>query len=240
MTTHPLSARLAAWGVHLYTAIGVVLGLAMVERAYAGETRTVLWLFIAAMFIDGTDGMLARHFRVKEVVPMIDGALLDNIVDYLTYAFAPMVLLLAGGYLPEGVWGAVLAGLPLLASCYQFCRVDAKTDDHFFLGFPSYWNVLAFYVVVWDTSTTVTAILLVVFTILVFVPLKYLYPTRTEPLFLVTMGLSAAWMVCYIVITATLPNEPGWLVVVSLGYIVYVVTASLWLTRVRRLAAVQG
>jgi phosphatidylcholine synthase len=31
------------------------------------------------------------------------------------------------------------------ASAYGFCQLDAKTGDHFFLGFPSYWNILAFY-----------------------------------------------------------------------------------------------
>ena len=48
----------------------------------------------------------------------------------------------------------VLAVIPLLASAYQFCRVDAKTDDHLFLGFPSYWNIVAFYVVVLDLGPT--------------------------------------------------------------------------------------
>ena len=99
--------------------------------------------------------MLARRFRVKETIPWFDGALLDNIVDYLTYVFAPIVLLWTTGHLPEGAAGWVVASLPLLASCYQFCRVDAKTDDHFFLGFPSYWNVVAFYVIVLDTGDLV-------------------------------------------------------------------------------------
>ena len=110
--------------------------------AIEGEAVTALWLFLVALFIDGTDGMLARHFRVKETIPWFDGALLDNIVDYLTYVFAPIVLLWTDR-LPAGrrdSAGSVPA-LPLLASSYQFCRVDAKTDDHFFLGFPSYWNV---------------------------------------------------------------------------------------------------
>src|SRR5215218_10119314 len=47
-----------------------------------------------------------------------DGALLDNIVDYITYVFAPMVLLWSGGYLPAGTSGVVFAALPLLASSY--------------------------------------------------------------------------------------------------------------------------
>src|SRR5215218_687137 len=155
--------RLAGAAVHLYTASGSVLGLLIVLAAFEGEVETALWLGLATLFIDGTDGMLARHFRVKETIPWFDGALLDNIVDYLTYVFAPIVLLWTTGYLPDGAFGYVVAGLPLLASCYQFCRVDAKTSDHFFLGWPSYWNVLAFYVIVLDFSDLLTAVTLVVF-----------------------------------------------------------------------------
>jgi phosphatidylcholine synthase len=132
-----LGMRLAGAAVHLYTASGSVLGLLIVLAAVEGEVETALWLVLATLFIDGTDGMLARRFRVKETIPWFDGALLDNIVDYLTYVFAPIVLLWTTGHLPEGAAGWILAALPLLASCYQFCRVDAKTTDHFFLGFPS-------------------------------------------------------------------------------------------------------
>ena len=120
----------------------------------------VLWLFLAAIFVDGTDGLLARQFRVKEVMPGFDGALLDNIVDYMTYTLAPMVLLWANGFLPDGVWGGVVAAVPVLASCYQFCRSDAKTDDHFFLGFPSYWNIVAFYAVVGGFGIAVATVVI--------------------------------------------------------------------------------
>ena len=177
----PLGLRLAGAAVHLYTASGSVLGLLIVLAAFEGEVETALWLGLATLFIDGTDGMLARHFRVKETIPWFDGARMDDIVDYLTYVFAPIVLLWTTGHLPHGALGWVLAALPLLASCYQFCRVDAKTADHFFLGFPSYWNVVAFYVIVLDVSELVTAITLVVLTVLVFVPVRYVYPSRTEP-----------------------------------------------------------
>ena len=91
--------------------------------------------------------------KVKVVTPWFDGALLDNIVDFITYAFAPMLLLWANGYLPGGRLGGAIAAIPVLASCYQFCRSDAKTDDHFFMGFPSYWNIVAFYSIVLDLGT---------------------------------------------------------------------------------------
>ena len=222
--------KLAAWAVHVYTAVGSVLALAMVHYAYLGDEQTVLWLFLAAMFVDGTDGFMARHFRVKELVPEFDGALLDNIVDYLTYAFAPMVLLWANGYLPDGLWGGIVASLPLVASCYQFCRSDAKTDDHFFLGFPSYWNVVAFYVVVVGMSVNVTTVLLLAFTVLVFVPVKYVYPSRTEDLWYLNMSFSVAWLAVFGVIVAQLPDPSTALIVISLAYPVYYVAVSLWLT----------
>ncbi|WP_182526015.1 CDP-alcohol phosphatidyltransferase family protein [Nocardioides dongkuii] len=222
--------RFAAWSVHAYTAVGSVLALLMVHFSYEHDVELVLWLFLVAMVVDGTDGFLARHFRVKDVVPGMDGALLDNIVDYLTYAFAPMVLLWANGYLPGGAAGGVVASIPLLASCYQFCRSDAKTDDHFFLGFPSYWNVVAFYVIVFEVDTTLTVALLLVFAVLVFVPVKYVYPSRTADLWYLNMTAATVWLVAFGVITALLPDPPTWLVVLSLAYVVYYVVVSLWLT----------
>jgi len=226
----PTGARVAAGLVHAYTATGAVLALLMVHFAYEGEVRAVLWLFLAAMVVDGSDGFLARHFEVKTVMPGFDGALLDNIVDYMTYAFAPMVLLWANGYLPDGVLGGVVAAVPLLASCYQFCRSDAKTDDHFFLGFPSYWNVVAFYAIVASFDIGLTTLVILVCTVLVFVPVKYLYPSRTEKLWYLNMALSVLWMAVYAVIVALMPDQPTWLIVLSLIYPVYYVGVSLWLT----------
>jgi len=222
--------RAAAWAVHGYTASGAVLGLLMVHFAYAGEVTVVLWLFLAAMVVDGSDGFLARHFDVKAQVPEIDGALLDNIVDYLTYVLAPMALLWANGYLPGGAWGGVVAAVPVFVSCYQFCRSDAKTDDHFFLGFPSYWNAVAFYVVVLELTPRTTTVVLLVLAVLVFVPVKYVYPSRTEALWWPSMAGAVAWLAAYAAIVATLPDASSVLVLASLAYVVYYVAVSLWLT----------
>jgi phosphatidylcholine synthase len=153
--------RSKAVAVHLYTASGAVLALLMLVAAFQGEAVKALWLMLASLLIDSTDGLLARRFRVSEALPFFDGALLDNIVDYMTYVFAPVVLLWSEGYLPDGNAGIVLAALPLLASSYQFCRVDAKTEDHYFLGFPSYFNVVAFYAIVFHPGPLVLAAVLV-------------------------------------------------------------------------------
>ena len=228
--------KLSSWFVHGYTATGAVLALLIVLAAIEGDVAKALWLGLVALIIDGTDGMLARRFDVKERLPWFDGALLDNIVDYLTYVFAPVVLLLQTGYLPDGNAGTVVAVLPLIASSYQFCRVDAKTDDHFFLGFPSYWNVVAFYVIALDVSTAVTSLVIVICALLVLVPVGYIYPSRMLVLRTPTLVLSAVWLVLYGVIVAQLPDPDPVVVAASLAYIAYYCGLSLYLDQRRRVA----
>ncbi|WP_235927961.1 CDP-alcohol phosphatidyltransferase family protein [Goekera deserti] len=230
--TSPTSARrrLAGALVHLYTASGSVLGLLIVLAAIDGDVVAALWLGLVALVVDGTDGMLARWARVKETIPWFDGARLDDIVDYLTYVFAPVVLLWTIGALPDGPVGWLLAALPLLASCYQFCRTDAKTDDHTFLGFPSYWNVVAFYAVVMDLGQTTVAIVLVVCSVLVFVPVRYLYPSRTETLRTPSLVLTAVWVGLYALLLAQYPDPHPLVVAASLAYVGYYLAVSGYLT----------
>ncbi len=234
-STHvPVWPRVGAWAVHAYTASGAAIALLIVLAAFDGNAVRALWLGLLALIIDGTDGMLARRVRVKEKLPQFDGARLDDIVDYLTYAFAPVLLLWSGGYLPGGTSGTVLAAIPLLASTYQFCRVDAKTDDHLFLGFPSYWNVLAFYVVVLDLPPAAVTALLLVCSVLVFVPIGYLYPSRTVTLRPVSLVLSSVWLIAYAVLLVQMPDPSNVVIAISLAYMGYYVALSLFLTERRR------
>ena len=126
--------------------------------------------------------------------------------------------------------------LPLLASSYQFCRVDAKTDDHFFLGFPSYWNVVAFYAIVLDLAPTTVAVILVVCSVLVFVPVGYLYPSRTLAFRTASLVLTAVWLISYAVILLQMPDPSALVLAASLAYLVYYVVVSLYLTMRRRRA----
>ncbi len=230
------TAVVAAWLVHAYTASGTALAMLTVMAVWQGDTVRALWLGLAAMVVDGTDGMLARHLEVKRWVPWFDGALLDNIVDYLTYAFTPMILLWSTGYLGHGTSATVLAVMPLLASAYQFCRVDAKTEDHLFLGFPSYWNIVAFYVIVLDLGPRTVAVLLIVCAVLVFLPVGYVYPSRTGTLRRTTLALTTVWLVSYAVLLSQVPSPGAVWLAISLVYVLYYVALSLYLTARRRQA----
>jgi phosphatidylcholine synthase len=221
---------LPSWCVHAYTATGVVLAMLIVMAAWDGDVERALWLGFIALVVDGTDGMLARRADVRTHLPWFDGAMLDNIVDYLTYTFAPMVLLWSNGYLGTGFSATLLAVVPLVASAYQFCRVDAKTDDHLFLGFPSYWNVVAFYIIVCGIGHVGTAVLLLTCAVLVFVPITYVYPSRTAAFRTLTLSLTALWLLSYAVLLARGAAARDVWLWVSLAYLVYYAALSLHLT----------
>lgn len=136
--------QMMAWAVHLFTACGAVIGVWCLIAIHRGDYRGAFFGMVLAVVFDAVDGPLARLTRVKEILPQFDGAKLDDIVDYLNYVVVPIVLIHEANLLPASVSLWILP-LPLLASAYRFCHVSAKTPDHFFTGFPSYWNILVFY-----------------------------------------------------------------------------------------------
>jgi phosphatidylcholine synthase len=230
----PARAVFLSWCVHAYTATGAVVAVLIVMAAWEGATTRALWLGLVALVVDGTDGMLARHLKVRENVPGFDGALLDNIVDYLTYVFAPVLLLWSNGYLGQGLSATLLTVVPLVASAYQFCQVDAKTPDHLFLGFPSYWNVVAFYVIVMRLEPLSVTLLLLACSALVFAPVGFVYPSRTVTLRRVTLALTAVWLVAYAVLLTQGSSPSPWWLSVSLLYVAYYLALSVYLTLRRR------
>ncbi|HXE80713.1 MAG TPA: hypothetical protein VNK41_08195 [Vicinamibacterales bacterium] len=215
------------WLVHAYTASSVVFALLALRAAVAGDERTAFAWLAAAVIVDATDGALARAARVKERLPHVDGARLDDIIDYLTFVFVPLYLIEHEGRLPGSGVGLTLVCAALLASAYGFSREDAKTPDHFFTGFPSYWNIVALYLVAMRTSAWTNAVILAVLTALVFVPVGYVYPSRTPTLRRTTLALGTLWGAAMLLVIWQLPEPDPRLVYGSLAFPVYYTVASL-------------
>ncbi len=180
--------RILAWGVHVFTACGAVAGTLALIAILEGAWSTALLLMLLGLFIDAVDGMLARRLEVRRLAARIDGRRLDDIVDYLNYVIVPVVFLVATGLLPHWAWTIP----PVLASAYGFSQVAAKTEDHYFLGFPSYWNVVAIYSFLLDLEPLTCTLWVVVLSGLVFVPWRYVYPTQLRSHRAATLALSLA------------------------------------------------
>ena len=216
---------LLAWLAHFYTATGAVLAFlaarAVIEYDYR-EAFFWLWLQVA---VDATDGLLARAARVSARLPWFNGAKLDDIVDYLTYVFVPALFVWRSQIVPDA-WTLPVAAAMLLSSAYGFNRDDAKTADHFFTGFPSYWNAVVFYLLVAGLPLPVNAALLLGLAVLVFVPIRYVYPSRTPVWALPTNVLGVIWAILMLVMLWQYPAVSPPVLAASLVFPVYYVLLS--------------
>jgi phosphatidylcholine synthase len=221
--------KIAAAAVHGLTASGAVWGLLAIEAIANGRIKTALCWMALALAIDSGDGLLARLADVRRVLPQVDGALLDNLVDYLNYAVVPALLIASTDLLPAG-WSAIAGAGIVLAAVFQFAHVEAKSDDHFFRGFPSYWNILALYLLLlgWDPWVNLAVVALLA--VLSFVPLYWVYPTRTPRLRVPTLVLAALWAAILLVQLARFPDQSRWPTYVSLLFVVYYAGSSLMLS----------
>lgn len=165
----------AAYGVHILTALGAGLGVWAIILTYNGFYQEAVWVLAVAAIIDSIDGVLARITQTKVNAPKIDGALMDNIVDFVTWTVAPLVWIYATMQLP--IWVLVVCSI---ASVFGFSNTRAKTDDMFFLGFPSYWNIVVFYIFLLNLPTIFASAVLLMFAFVTFLPVKFVYPSRTN------------------------------------------------------------
>jgi len=182
-----------AYAVHALTASGAVFAmLAMLAAVDGNWSLMFLWLLVA-LFVDGIDGPLARKYDVKENAPIYDGALLDLIIDYLTYVFIPAFALFYSGML-EG-WSALFALILIVFSAaLYFADTRMKTHDNSFMGFPGCFNmaVLVLFATmppVWVIMATVTFL-----SIAQFLPLKFVHPTRTMRWRNLTLPICIIWI----------------------------------------------
>ena len=208
------------WLAHLYTASGAVFAFlaarAVIDFDYAAA---FFWLGVQVL-VDATDGVLARALRVSERLPWFNGAKLDDIVDYLTYVFVPAIFVWRAILVPD-TWTIPVAAAMLLSSAYGFNREDAKTADHFFTGFPSYWNIVVFYMLVLRLPERVNGLILLGLAVMVFVPIRYVYPSRMPVLRWQTNALGVIWGVLLFVMMWQYPVISKPVLYASLVFPVY-------------------
>jgi len=221
--------RARAYAVHLLTASGVVaafLAAAELMREAPDERVAFAWLAVAVL-IDAVDGPLARAWQVKRFAPDISGRTIDDIVDYLTFTFIPLLLVWRMGWVPAApsLLGAAWVVPALMASLLGFANVGAKDEAAgYFRGFPSYWNIAAFYAGLafyglGETGQWLNGIALLALAALTVSPVRFLYPNLTpRPWKLPVMLGAAVWLALLLGMLVVYRHVPGWVVAVSLIY----------------------
>ena len=189
-----MNPKVSAYLVHLFTALGVVFGfLALLATVNLEIPEAFLWLALA-LFVDGVDGTLARAANVKENTPYIDGAILDNIIDYLNYVVVPVFIFYTLNMVPEPFLFLSSAAI-LLVSCFTFINTETKTEDFYFSGFPANWNIVILYFYILDSTQWINLFFVLLFCVLTFIPLKYVHPFRVVEFRKITLLITSIWMV---------------------------------------------
>jgi phosphatidylcholine synthase len=227
-----MRSTVPAWLVHLYTASGVVFALLAVLEICAPQTdarMVFIWLTIAVL-IDATDGPLARRVDVKHRLPHIQGRTIDDIVDYLTFTFIPLLLVARMEWVPQPV--LLFVAPALMTSLLGFANSGAKDEaGGFFLGFPSYWNIVALYLGVfaqwWPLAMNGAIVLLLA--ALTVAPVGFIYPNLAPPRWKRPIMIGGAvWLLLLLAMLPSYPDVPVRLVVASLIYPAFYVFVSLY------------
>ncbi len=218
--------KVLAWGVHVFTAFGIIPALLALISVSAEDWRMAyLWLFVA-LVIDGIDGTLARRIKVDRILPEVNGKMIDTVIDFTTYAIIPAYFFYQAGLGPPG-WNLIAAALMLLAATLYYGKEGMIAESMHFVGFPVLWNVVVFFlffVLQWPPWMNLAAVLL--FSILHFIPLRYAYPSRSTRWQTLTILMSVLGLLASLALIWQYPASSGWLkgiILTSLAYFVILV-----------------
>lgn len=188
----PQPLHVMAYGVHVFTALGASLGFLALDAVINGELSRAFWWLGAALIVDAVDGPLARRLNVVETASRYDGALLDLVVDFITYVFVPVAMLLRPEVVtqPYGFWAGLII---VLGSALYFADTGMKTEDLWFKGFPAVWNIVVFNIVVFGVPAWLTMAIAVTLTTMQFLPVVFVHPVRVRRWRAFTLGMLGLW-----------------------------------------------
>jgi phosphatidylcholine synthase len=187
-----MTPRNSAFLVHFLTATGAVFAMLALLAATTGRWDLMFLWLVVAFIVDGIDGPLARKFHVKTQAPEYDGALLDLIIDYLTYVFIPAFALFESGLLP-GWTGWLSIIIITFTSALYFAGTGMKTKDNSFAGFPGCWNMVVLVLFAVEPSFWIILAVVVVVAASMFTNLRFIHPVRTERWRIVSLPVAIAW-----------------------------------------------
>lgn len=220
-----------AWLIHIFTASGLIAGLMAIIAIGQNDWRTAMFWLLAALFVDGVDGTLARVFKVKEILPQINGKTIDTVVDFTNYAVVPAYFFYAA-QLAGPALTLPLAFLILLVSAVYYGKEGMVSDDYYFVGFPVMWNVVIFYLVFvfpnrlqypdhFSATDLLAAAVIIICSILHFVPIRFAYPSRATRMKIPTILATIVIMILMPLCVWFYPSVPGWLRMLAVANLSY-------------------
>ncbi len=216
--------KILAWSVHLFTASGLLAGFMALLAMQAQDVRQAMLWLILAFIIDGIDGTFARMFRVKEVLPKMDGQTIDYVVDFFNFAIVPAYIFYQSDLVATQM-ALPLTAVILLVSALYYGKTGMVSEDNYFIGFPVLWNIVVYYLIfVFAWPDWLNALTIVFFAIAHFVPLKYIYPSQAQRWQLASSIIAALFFILMCVTVYFYPEKNFWFSLLSVAAWFYFAT----------------
>lgn len=228
------TSRRAGYVIHVMTASGAVAGLLALQAVFDDRWRAALLWLIVCQVLDGLDGPIARKFDVTIHAPIIDGHILDLVVDYVTCVVVPVALLARLELLPNH-YETLVAGTIFLTSALWFARTDQETDDHWFNGFPAVWNLVVPTFLIFGSSPTVVMVVSLLLCATQLTRVKIPHLVRVSDFRKITLPLTAVYLIDLSILSWQYSDKTGshpsvFEKCILLGFPLYIAGLSIWRT----------
>jgi phosphatidylcholine synthase len=136
------------WGflVHLWTLSGLGFAMLAAVRLFAGDLDGAARWLLLILFVDHTDGTLARALDLRRRIPAVSGETLDLITDVVGLTCVPMLFCWrAGVWLPG--WGPALTVAAAMTTSLKYAMKARILEAGVSRGAPpAFFSVLLFWI----------------------------------------------------------------------------------------------
>ena len=105
--------------------------------------------------------------------------MLDSVIDFFNYIIIPSVMIYWFKFVPTP-FEIIIPSIILIISAISYSNNNLMTSDNFYKGFPCIWNILLFYLYLFDLSQTYNLFLISACILLKFIPIKFIHPLRVN------------------------------------------------------------
>jgi len=150
--------------IHLWTLAGLGFAMAAAQQLLEGNIEAAARWLLLVLFVDHTDGTLARKFNVRERIPEVSGETIDIITDVIGLTFVPMLFYWQAGVFLPG-WGAPLAVAAAATCSLKYSMKARLLEEGASRGAPpAFFSILLFWFLelppAWATAYAVALIAL--------------------------------------------------------------------------------
>src|SRR4051812_17290980 len=167
--------------------------LALRDVLIGDAKRSIIWLLLT-LLIDGVDGPIARALEVERRVPLIDGFLLDLIIDYVACVIVPACFMYQFEVVPNNNFGVFVLSVMVFTSALWFARKDMMTEDNWFRGFPAAWNIVGPVLFIMEARQGIGATITLILSVLSLTNMPYPHIARARFMRYWTWAGATCWI----------------------------------------------